>query len=431
MALFLVTKQGLRKNSAKIVWSTVVLALILGLVASPSVAQTIDFRTSEEIKKLNLEITQKADQADDLGSRADQYADLIAEKQAEGTSLENELSIIENRITKIGLDIERKQVEVEAANLKIDEIALQIGGKTNEIDFKSLQLEGLIREIYRQDQRSNLEILVLNDSLSEFFGYIKQLEEVQFNMQVTLAGVKESKRELEIDEHSLEKEKADLQNLLLELEIESQKQGEEKAAQERLIDQTELSERSFQDQLSEIRFQQRVADEEIEELERQVKEKLRQAQLRNPSIQINPGQLLWPVPNQGITTYFHDPSYPFRHIVGEHSGLDLRTLINGSPRMGLALRAPASGIVLKTIRNGRFTGNAVFLSHGDMMTVYLHMSEIYVQPDAFVNIGETFGLTGGAPGHPGAGLSSGPHLHFEVRQNGIPIDPCSVLTPSC
>lgn len=425
------TKLQEKKMTWKTLWVFVVFAITFTLISAPSGAQTIDFRTSEEIKKLNLEITNKSELIDELTDKADQYAELIEQKQSEQTTLENELSIIENRITKLGLDIERKDAEIEAAGLSIDEKQLQIEETSRQSEFQSLQLASLIREIYRQDQRSNLEIFILNDSLSDFFGYVKRLEEIQVNMQLTLAGVKENKRQLEIEEHDLEKEKIALQNLLLELEIEKQKQEEEQLAQERLIAQTELSEQAFQDQLSEIRFQQRIANQEIAELEQTVKEKLRQAQLKNPSIVLNPGQILWPIPNQGITTYFHDPTYPFRHIVGEHSGLDLRTLINGYPSMGLPIRAPASGIVVKTIRNGRFTGNAVFLSHGDLMTVYLHMSELYVQPDQLVNISETIGLTGGAPGHPGAGLSSGPHLHFEVRQNGIPIDPCSVLTPGC
>jgi len=99
--------------------------------------------------------------------------------------------------------------------------------------------------------------------------------------------------------------------------------------------------------------------------------------------------------------------------------------------MGVPLRAAGPGFVVKTIRNGRYTGNAVFISHGDLMTVYYHMSEVYVQTDQFVNSGEMIGLSGGAPGHPGAGLSSGPHLHFEVRSDGIPVDPCLFLNPGC
>jgi len=429
MAILFYTKT--KKKVPQILWAFVVFAVSFGLIKAPTTAQSIDFKTSKEIKELNLEITEKSELTDKLREQADAYAQKIQEQQSTANTLENELSIIENRIAKIEIDIERKETEIDTTNLKIRETSLEIEEKQREIDFSQLQLSSLLREINRQDQRGQLEILILNDNLSDFFGYIKRLEEIQLNMQLTVAGVKEGKRELEIDEHALEKEKADLQRLLLEQEIERQKLNEEKQAQERLIEQTEFSEQKFQEQLSEIRFQQRIANEEISELERKVKEKLRQAQLKDPEININPGQLLWPVPNQGITTYYHDPTYPFRHIVGEHSGLDLRTLINGIPSMGLPLRAPESGIIVKTIVNGKFTGNAIFLSHGDLMTVFYHLSELYVQPDQFVNIGDTIGATGGAPGHPGAGLSSGPHLHFEVRSNGIPVDPCLYLTPSC
>jgi murein DD-endopeptidase MepM/ murein hydrolase activator NlpD len=416
---------------AKVLWVLTIVLVTWSFSYGPLKAQSIDFKTSEEIKDLNTEISEKSDLAEKLRGQAEEYASLIQQKQAESTTLENELSIIENRITKIGLDIDRKEAEIERTNLEIEQTDLEIQGKQREIEFQKLQLASILRDIHRQDQRGQLEILILHNNLSEYFGYIRRLEEVQVSMQVTLSGVKDTKRELEIIEHQLEKEKADLQDLLLEMEIQRQKLEEEKGQQERLIEETELSEEAFQEQLSEIRFQQRIANEEIGQLEQAIKEKLRQAQTTNPEIVLNPGEILWPIPNQGITTYFHDPTYPFRHIVGEHSGLDLRTLINGYPSMGLPLRAPASGIVAKTIRNGRFTGNAIFLSHGDMMTVYYHLSELYVQPDDFVEIGSTIGATGGAPGHPGAGLSSGPHLHFEVRLNGIPVDPCLYLNPSC
>src|SRR5690606_37926169 len=98
---------------------------------------------------------------------------------------------------------------------------------------------------------------------------------------------------------------------------------------------------------------------------------------------------------------------------------------------GMSVRAPAAGVVVQTIPNGRFTGNAVFIYHGDVMTTYYHLSAILVDVDDYVEIGDVFARTGRAPGHPGAGLSSGPHLHFEVRQDGIPVDPCNYLTPGC
>lgn len=405
---------------------------IFGLfIFSASAQQLIDFQTSEEIKNLNSEIENKNDEIESLSGRAEEYAKLIEQKQAEERTLSNELSIIDNRIIKTQLDVEKKEAEIEATNLKIRESELSIEENEKEITLQKIQLSAFLREMHRQDSRGKLEVILVHNNLSEFFGYVKRLEEVQANISVSLAGLKDAKRENEINKFGLEQEKVDLQSLVLELEIQQQKLIEDKDGKEFLLAETEQSEANFQNRLSEIRFQQRLANETIRQLEAEIKEKLRKAQETNPSFDLNPGQIIWPIPNQGITTYYHDPSYPYRHIVGEHSGLDLRTLINGWPSMGLPIRAPAAGVVVKTISNGRYTGNAIFLSHGDIMTVFYHLSEIWVTTDQFVEIGDTIGLTGGAPGHPGAGLSSGPHLHFEVRSDGIAVDPCAYLTPSC
>lgn len=394
-------------------------------------AQTIDVFTSQEIKDLNKQITDKNKSIKSLDDQADEYARLIEEKQKTKESLANELSLIENRIKKTEINIERKNLEIEKTNLTIRETALLIAAKEQQIDLQKVQLASFLREINREDQRDKIEILLVNENISEFFGYIKRLDDIQSNVRVALGSVKSAKRDYEVFQFGLEQEKAELQTLAIELEIEKQKLDDEKNGKVSLIAETESSEQEFQRRLSEIRFQQRVANEEILQLQDQIKEKLRQAQLKNPSFVLNPNSLLWPMPNQGITTYFHDPTYPYRHIVGEHSGLDMRTLINGFPSMGVPVKAAASGVVVKVIRNGRFTGNAVFISHGDLMTVYLHLSVVYVNTDDYVEVGKVFARSGGAPGDPGAGLSSGPHLHFEVRKDGLPVDPCQYLVPNC
>jgi murein DD-endopeptidase MepM/ murein hydrolase activator NlpD len=68
------------------------------------------------------------------------------------------------------------------------------------------------------------------------------------------------------------------------------------------------------------------------------------------------------------------------------------------------------------------------LIHGDnISTVYGHISKPLVSEDDYVVQGQAIALSGGMPGTVGSGLTTGPHLHFEVRQDGVPVDPLEYL----
>jgi murein DD-endopeptidase MepM/ murein hydrolase activator NlpD len=123
---------------------------------------------------------------------------------------------------------------------------------------------------------------------------------------------------------------------------------------------------------------------------------------------------------RGISAFFHDPTYPFRRLF-EHPGIDIPTDV------GTPIRAAAGGYVAWN-KQGRQYGNYVMLIHpGGIATVYAHLSRFAAKPDTYVERGDIIGYSGGHPGDEGAGLSTGAHLHFEVRQNGIPVNPMQFL----
>ncbi|MCS6963476.1 LysM peptidoglycan-binding domain-containing M23 family metallopeptidase [Thermoflexus sp.] len=124
------------------------------------------------------------------------------------------------------------------------------------------------------------------------------------------------------------------------------------------------------------------------------------------------GPFRYPVENPQVTSAFGTRrSYNGGPYSSYHEGLDLR----GTP--GTPVYAPADGIVVLaeslTVR-----GNAVILRHGwGVCSGYWHLSAVAVQPGQSVRKGDLLGYVGNT------GLSTGAHLHWEIRVRGIPVDP--------
>lgn len=124
-----------------------------------------------------------------------------------------------------------------------------------------------------------------------------------------------------------------------------------------------------------------------------------------------------PVKNGRITSEFGYRTNPVSGKYGFHTGLDLAAA-EGTP-----VSASFYGKVVETGESDVW-GMYVLLEHSDgLHTYYCHLSEIYVSEDAVIRQGETVGLVGST------GWSTGPHLHFEIRINGVRVNPETILYP--
>ncbi|HHW15758.1 MAG TPA: M23 family metallopeptidase [Firmicutes bacterium] len=124
-------------------------------------------------------------------------------------------------------------------------------------------------------------------------------------------------------------------------------------------------------------------------------------------------RLVWPVEGR-VTESFGPRNHPIRRLMGMHEGIDLAV------PAGTPVKAAAPGRVKAAFR-GLTSGLSVDLDHGGFTTRYFHLSAIKVQVGQVVKAGEVIGLAGST------GLSTGPHLHFEVHVDGRPVDPLSLL----
>jgi murein DD-endopeptidase MepM/ murein hydrolase activator NlpD len=122
------------------------------------------------------------------------------------------------------------------------------------------------------------------------------------------------------------------------------------------------------------------------------------------------GGLLPPIRGAPITSLFGMRFHPILHITRLHAGIDF------GAHVGSLVRAAADGVV-ESAGEARGYGSRVVLKHNGYETTYNHLSEIRVDVGTRVRVGEVIALSGNS------GLSTGPHLHFEYRVDGVPQDP--------
>ncbi|NUM25394.1 MAG: peptidoglycan DD-metalloendopeptidase family protein [Candidatus Buchananbacteria bacterium] len=414
-------KENKKKNStsknilAKSLIITFVLALIF-INPGPGKAE-------EDIGELNRSIESKRREIDAIQKQIDEYAQQIKAKKQEARGLQNQIAILDNQIAKVNLDVEATQKLIEQTNLEIQATNIQIQELEVKIDKQKEKIVEYLRLIYKADQVSYFEILLVNNSFSDFFDQIKYSEQINTDLKESLDELKTDKTDFETQKLNLEAKVTLEEELKQKLQEQKSELEERNAAKGILLVQTNLTQRQYQNQQYQLQLEQQQINSDILGLEKTVRKKLEDQAAEEKFKNFGPARLAWPVdPSRGISAYFHDPDYPFRYIF-EHPAIDVRA------SQGTAIKAPEAGYVARVKFAGDTSYAYVMLIHNDgLSTVFGHISKPLVKEDEYVSKGQVIALSGGMPGGIGSGnLSTGAHLHFEVRLDGIPVNPLEYL----
>jgi murein DD-endopeptidase MepM/ murein hydrolase activator NlpD len=123
-----------------------------------------------------------------------------------------------------------------------------------------------------------------------------------------------------------------------------------------------------------------------------------------------------PLPEGKVTSRFGNRMHPIYKVVRFHNGIDLKA------PMGAKIFAAAAGKI-SWAEEDKAYGKKITISHAnDFETVYAQLSKILVKKGQSVKKGELIALVGSS------GISTGPHLHFELRRYGKPVNPESFVT---
>jgi murein DD-endopeptidase MepM/ murein hydrolase activator NlpD len=376
--------------------------------------------SADMLEDLRTELQERRSVVQNIEERIRQYREDAAKKKQEAVTLESQIGVIDDGITVLTLQIDKTEAEVKAVEADIAATEEEIREVERDVDRLKELLQEYMRTLQLLDADSTVEAIFKYATLSEAITQVRQIYRVEQKNQETLDRITVLRTTLTDRVSSLTDLQRELETLRTRQTSQKTTLEDQKNAKNRLLEITKEQEAEFKKLLGAAIADQRRANSEIASVDARIRAELEKRGLSKLG---SVGTFDWPiVPIFGVSCAFHCPGYPYENLIGPHTGIDLPT------HVGTTIGAAADGYVGRvSIASG--TGYSyILLIHGEnLSTVYGHISAASVSEGTFVTRGQPIGSTGGAPGSRGAGLSSGPHLHFEVRKDGIPSDPLAFL----
>jgi len=333
-------------------------------------------------------------------------------------------------------DLQRQLGETNAAigvvSGRIDSLSAQQSSTQRRIDWNMVQLEAAQRslrlhdallkrrlvDIYEYGDLTYLNALIAARSFSEF---VERWED----LRLLIAANERTVRARKAAEARVAAIEADLERTRLELQQEEEAQEEARSQLDSLADERQnlvqlaaVRRRSVASEVAEMESLSAAEEAALEglilERERELEAQRRAAGIAGGIESGGPGMFSWPVTGT-ITSPFGWRTNPFGGGPEFHQGLDI------AAPTGTTVMAAAAGTVIMAQWYGGY-GNYILIDHGGgYSTGYGHLSAIYVSTGQSVARGQAIGAVGST------GQSTGPHLHFEVRIAGKPVDPAPRL----
>lgn len=413
-------------------------ALLSVCIISAPVAGSIFTGAAEDVDTLKERLYELEQQNKEYQDILDKTESDIADQEEYNEALVEKIKVLNEKIqltresiSKLNESIAENQAAIEAANAGIED-----------------QLDALcerLRAIYMAGSASDLEIILgakdfsdLIDKMALVKNLSKYDEDLIDEINVRLDEIRVKKDQLELDKAELEDKETSLNNDLAELNTTLEENEERLKDLKIKSDETkELMQNADSEQ---ARLEAEIA-RMFEEQAKAVQNSNNQSgnsgntssggQTETPTATPNPptpsvpstGGYVWPCPGfYWLSSEWNEDRYTYNH-----GAID----IAGAGIMGAAVVAADSGTVAYTNTScyhnwgkqgscgcGGGYGNYVWINHGNgKETIYAHLTSLVVSPGQYVSKGQLVGYVGST------GYSTGPHLHFECRYNGVKYDP--------
>lgn len=385
------------------------LLLILALMV-PVGAQTDEDKLSEienEIDALSREI--KAQE-----QIKDQRAAQVAEVAARLEALRLQVIEAQARVDAKEADIARQEAELTDLERTLASLEEQIARTRLEVrQTKELVQERAV-DLYMSRSLNVGGVLLAVDEMADVTVGLEYAGQVIEDSEALIRRLEVLEHQEELQQQQVETNKERSQEILVSLEVERTGLVTDRLQLEESEAEVAKELEAVEGLLAEIRADIREVEGEITALEREqdkIEAAIRAAQQAGGE---KLGSLRWPV-SGSVSSPFGYRTHPISGVRKLHTGLDI------SAGSGVKIVAAGNGVVILASWYGGY-GNTVVIDHGGgLSTLYAHQSSLAVGVGQSVTEGDVIGYVGST------GYSTGPHLHFETRDFGVPIDPMPFL----
>ena len=346
---------------------------------------------------------------------------------------------LQNAQVKVGNlqeQLRQTNAAIGSVNAHLDELGAQQHVMQRRLAWNTVQLTAAkatlkrhsdaykrrLSDIYQHGDMGYVDVLLSARSFTDFVERWEDLRLLILANQRAIRQRRDAEREVS---------KIEIQLQSAQVQLEQQAQAQQRAknqlatlADERsqLVTLADEQRRHVASQVAEMENLSAAEEAQLEalivarqrELEAERVARMRASGITGTPVAEGGGSMSWPVSGT-ITSPFGWRHSPFGGGLDFHPGLDI-----GAP-MGTTITAAAGGTVISAGWYGGY-GNYILIDHGGgVATGYGHCSRIFVAAGQTVQRGQAIGAVGST------GASTGPHLHFEVRVNGKPVDPAPRL----
>ena len=316
---------------------------------------------------------------------------------------EANLKDLKQNITYTANQISETEYRLAQAQKTLDQFEKQLTKTETDYERVRSATVGRLQFLQRQQASEGWAVLLQSQDLNQFLDRQYQLKRVYAADRQVLEDLKVKAEAIRTQKATVENQKN--QVALLRQQLLSQKQEYEAEATE---------ENQLIDRLQQQRDALEAAETQLLRDSEQLAGLIRQKLAAQSGIVRGTGRFIFPA-NAAISSGFGNRVHPILGYSRFHAGVDF------SASYGSTVRAADSGRVIFSGWYGGY-GQAVVIDHGNgLSTLYAHTSRLFVREGQTVEQGQPVAAVGST------GLSTGPHLHFEVRRNGNPVNPMGYL----